>query len=332
MLSTGSVLYGRSMLAKERLADVPLHSIPAGLTSSGAFVWGARGADLRRRERWHRPGSGRARMDRRWFPERTRGRAGLREAISLAADGLLADPGPRAFTSLLRRAHRGVDHGDLIELSPRGSARIFGRCDGISTFADPHRSAEIYDVLPAPFRRSSRMASIKRRRKKPVGAPGVVRGSSPSHARSAADPPAEEGAQAARLERARSAVIVAVDELRPLSSGKRSEAAMQERSTGARSATAPRSAIGIDRRALARSPRYAPRLMPTSLDALVSRTENFPLRGGAWTAAGCSARFIRQGREPPVARNTPYMTYDLAAFTSNAGASRESSGGEAAIV
>jgi acetoacetyl-CoA synthetase len=239
MLSTGSVLYGHlHRWAKEHLADVPLHSISGGTDILGCFVMGSPWTPTYEGE------SGCIGLGfdvRAWSGERalTEGRGELVCAKPFPSRpiGLLADPGGARFHDAYFAEHPGVwTHGDLTELSPRGSAKILGRCDGILNIRGIRIGpGEIYDVLSRAVPEVTQAMAVDQEALGDAGGrrlllfvvlkPGV-----------GLDRPLSLRIKRELKERASSAhvpaVIVAVDELPTTFSGKRSEAAMQDALNG----------------------------------------------------------------------------------------------------
>ncbi len=153
MYSTGSVLTRALHLwAKEHLADVPLQSISGGTDILGCFVLGSPwtatyegesscvglGMDVRA---WNADGPSR-------FGQ---GELVCAKPFPSRPVGFDCDPGGAKYHAAYFAQHDGVwTHGDLIELAPRGTARILGRCDGMLNIRGMRIGpAEIYAGLGA---------------------------------------------------------------------------------------------------------------------------------------------------------------------------------------
>jgi acetoacetyl-CoA synthetase len=151
MLSTGSVLDPQlHRWAKEHFADVPLQSISGGTDIVGCFVMGSPWTSTYAGE----SGCVGLGLDvRAWGPSGL-AREGHGELVCTKPFpsrpvGLLADEGGRRFHDAYFARHAGAwTHGDLIELTDRGSARVIGRCDGVINVRGIRIGpAEIYDVI-----------------------------------------------------------------------------------------------------------------------------------------------------------------------------------------
>jgi acetoacetyl-CoA synthetase len=152
VLSTGSVLFPRlHRWAKEHLADVPLESISGGTDIIGCFVMGNAWTDTIEGE-CSGPGLG---LDvRAWSDAGGARREGTGELVC-------ARPFPSrpvaffgdADAARLHRAyyaqHDGLwTHGDLVDMTPRGTVRVLGRCDGVLNVRGIRIGpSEIYDVV-----------------------------------------------------------------------------------------------------------------------------------------------------------------------------------------
>jgi acetoacetyl-CoA synthetase len=151
ILSTGSVLRGSlHRWAKENLADVPVQSISGGTDILGCFVMGSPwtgtyegessciglGLDVRA---WGADGPARQGSGElvcvRPFPSRP--------------VGFLGDPtGARLHATYFGQHEGAWTHGDLVDLRPRGTARLVGRCDGVLNIRGIRIGpSEIYDVI-----------------------------------------------------------------------------------------------------------------------------------------------------------------------------------------
>lgn len=151
ILSTGSILYDDQYDFVERVfGPLPLQSISGGSDILGCFVLGnpmlpvfrgeaqcvSLGLDVRARDGGvdHATGTGEL-VCVRPFPSRP--------------VGLYGDAGGERFHQAYFAQNQGVwTHGDLIELTPRGSARILGRSDGILNIRGIRIGpAEIYGIV-----------------------------------------------------------------------------------------------------------------------------------------------------------------------------------------
>ena len=239
MLSTGSVLSPHlHRWAKEHLADVPLQSISGGTDILGCFVLGSPwtptyeaessciglGMDVRAWAEDGMIGSGRGELVcAKPFPSRP--------------VAFFGDPEGERFHAAYFSQHAGVwTHGDLVELTPHGSARILGRCDGTLNIRGIRIGpAEIYEVLAGSVTEiAEAMAVDKDAPQEPGGKqlvlfvvlrPGLLldRGLTLRIKKVL-----KQRASAAHVP----SVIVQVDELPTTFSGKRSEAAMQDALNG----------------------------------------------------------------------------------------------------
>jgi acetoacetyl-CoA synthetase len=151
VLSTGSVLSPALHLwAKEHFADVPLHSISGGTDIVGCLVLGSP---------WTPTYAGESDcmslgLDvRAWGPAgpTTLGRGELVcvNPFPSRPVGLVGADAQTRFHDAYFARHDGVwTHGDLVDLTPRRTARILGRCDGVINVRGIRIGpAEIYDVL-----------------------------------------------------------------------------------------------------------------------------------------------------------------------------------------
>jgi len=151
MHSTGSVLHPHlHRWAKEHLADVPLQSISGGTDIVGCFVMGRPGAAVHEGESAC-VGLG---LDVRAAGPDGLARQGRGELVCAAPFpsrpvGLFGDPEGARFHAAYFAQNAGVwTHGDLLELTSRGGARILGRCDGVLNIRGIRIGpGEIYGVL-----------------------------------------------------------------------------------------------------------------------------------------------------------------------------------------
>jgi acetoacetyl-CoA synthetase len=151
MYSTGSVLPGHlHRWAKQHLADVPLESISGGTDILGCFVMGSPWTDTYEGES---SCIGLGFDVRVWgADEPVRDASGelvcVRPFPSCPV-GFLDDPdGARMRDAYFSQHEKVWTHGDLIELTPRGTARVLGRADGVLNIRGIRIGpTEIYDVL-----------------------------------------------------------------------------------------------------------------------------------------------------------------------------------------
>jgi acetoacetyl-CoA synthetase len=239
ILSTGSVLTPHlHRWAKEHLADVPLQSISGGTDIIGCFVSGSPwtptyegessciglGMDVRA---WsadgiQRPGRGEL-VCTKPFPSRP---------VAFFGDV----DGSRLHDAYFSQ-HEGVwTHGDLIELTPYGTARIIGRCDGMLNIRGIRIGpAEIYEILSDSVGEVVAALAVDEDAPREPGGKRLVLfvvlqpGTS-------LDRPLTLRIKKALKQRASAAhvpsVVVQVDEMPMTFSGKRSEAAMQDALNG----------------------------------------------------------------------------------------------------
>jgi acetoacetyl-CoA synthetase len=256
MHSTGSVLYGHlHRWAKEHLADVPLQSISGGTDILGCFVMGSPWTPTYEGE----SGCIGLGLDvRAWSADgclsKGRGELVCVKPFPSRPTGLLADPGGARFHDAYFAEHPGVwTHGDLIELSPRGSAKILGRCDGILNIRGIRIGpGEIYEVLSSAVPEVSQAMAVDQEALKEPGGNRlllfVVLQSGVTLDRSLTLRVKKELKRRASSAHV-PAVIVPVDELPTTFSGKRSESAMQDALNGrdVRNRAALRNPASIDR-------------------------------------------------------------------------------------
>ncbi len=152
VLSTGAVLHdGQFDWVRDAVGDIPLQSISGGTDLIGCFVLGhperpvergrcqsiSLGLDVAALGDHGEPLLGEVGelVCRRPFPSRP--------------TGFLRDPDGSRFHDAYFADHPGVwTHGDLIELSPEGSARMHGRSDGVLNIEGVRIGpAEIYRIL-----------------------------------------------------------------------------------------------------------------------------------------------------------------------------------------
>ena len=239
MFSTGSVLPAHlHRWAKEHLADVPLQSISGGTDILGCFVLGSPWTPTYEGES-SCPGLG---MDVRAWGEQGPARLGRGELVCAKPFpsrpvGFFADPDKVRFHEAYFAQHDGVwTHGDLVELTPHGTARILGRCDGVLNIRGIRIGpAEIYDVLAQAVSEVSEAIAVDQDAPNEPGGKRlvlfVVLRPGP-----ALDRPLTLRIKKELKQRASAAhvpaVVVQVDALPTTFSGKRSEAAMQDALNG----------------------------------------------------------------------------------------------------
>jgi acetoacetyl-CoA synthetase len=255
MLSTGSVLSAHlHRWAKEHLADVPLQSISGGTDILGCFVLGSP---------WMPTCAGESSslglgMDVRAWSEEGMIRQGRGELVCAKPFpsrpvGFFGDPEGKRFHDAYFSQHPGVwTHGDLIELTAHGSARILGRCDGTLNIRGIRIGpAEIYEVLASAVSEVSEAMAVDKDAPQEPGGKRLVLFVvlRPGHSldRELTMRIKKELKQRASPAHVPS-VVVEVDELPTTFSGKRSEAALQDALNGreVRNRTALRNPGSID--------------------------------------------------------------------------------------
>lgn len=235
MHSTGSVLHAHlHRWAKEHLADVPLQSISGGTDIVGCFVQGSPWTAVYAGES-SCPGLG---LDVRVQTPQGSLRHGRGELVCASPFpsrpvGLFGDPGGGRFHAAYFAKNEGVwTHGDLLELTPRGSARVLGRCDGVMNIRGIRIGpGEIYDVLASAVPEvACAMAADQDAPHEPGGKrlvllvvlkPGAALDRALEHR---VKKELKQRASAAHVP----AVVLQVDDLPTTFSGKRSEAALQD--------------------------------------------------------------------------------------------------------
>ncbi|MCL2450613.1 MAG: AMP-binding protein, partial [Polyangiaceae bacterium] len=151
VLSTGSVLSGHlHRWAKESLADAPVESISGGTDILGCFVLGSPWTDTFEGES-STMGLG---LDVRAWGDAGASRRGTGELVCMQPFpsrpvGFLHDPDGARLRATYYAQHPGVwTHGDLVEMTPRGTVRVLGRCDGVLNIRGIRIGpSEIYEVL-----------------------------------------------------------------------------------------------------------------------------------------------------------------------------------------
>jgi len=154
VLSTGAILHdGQYAWVREQVGDLPLQSISGGTDILGCFVLGHP----------HRPvypGQAQCRslaMDVQAWQEGRAVQDGVAQVGELVCInpfpsrplGFHGDPDGSRFHTAYFSRHPGVwTHGDLIEFTAQGGARLHGRCDGVLNVRGIKIApAEIYRVL-----------------------------------------------------------------------------------------------------------------------------------------------------------------------------------------
>lgn len=149
VMSTGAILYDRQFdwIAAE-VAAVPVHSISGGTDIVGCFVLGNPNLAVVRGESQCRSLGldVRALTDPPGLPV---GELVCANPFPSRPLGLYGDRDGSRFHQAYFAANAGVwTHGDLLEITPRGSARMFGRSDGILNIGGVRIGpAEIYTIL-----------------------------------------------------------------------------------------------------------------------------------------------------------------------------------------
>ena len=239
MFSTGSVLPAHlHRWAKEHLADVPLQSISGGTDILGCFVLGSPWTPTYEGES-SCPGLG---LDvRAWDAQgpvkHGRGELVCAKPFPSRPVGFFADPDGVRFREAYFSQHDGVwTHGDLVDLTSYGTARILGRCDGMLNIRGIRIGpAEIYDVLAQAVSEVSEAMAVDQDAPNEPGGKRLVLfvvlrpGAS-------LDRPLTLRIKKELKQRASAAhvpsAVVQVDALPTTFSGKRSEAAMQDALNG----------------------------------------------------------------------------------------------------
>jgi acetoacetyl-CoA synthetase len=167
IMSTGSILYDRQYdWVRDNVGSLPVQSISGGTDIVGCFVLGSPNLPVRRGESQCRSlgldvGSLRS-------PNGS-GSSGVGELVCRTPFpsrplGLYGDPTGRRFHDTYFAQNPGVwTHGDLVEITPRGSARMHGRSDGVlNAHGIRIGPAEIYRVLQSFSSISEAMAVEQR--------------------------------------------------------------------------------------------------------------------------------------------------------------------------
>jgi acetoacetyl-CoA synthetase len=151
ILSTGSVLLpALHRWAREHLADAPIESISGGTDILGCFVMGSPWSDTYGGES---SCAGLA-LDVRAWCEHGPSLEGSGELVCMQPFpsrpvGFLHDPDGTRLHQTYYEQHAGAwTHGDLVDLTPRGTVRVLGRCDGMLNIRGIRIGpSEIYDIL-----------------------------------------------------------------------------------------------------------------------------------------------------------------------------------------
>ena len=148
VLSTGSILPAPLYdFVATAVADVPLQSISGGTDIIGCFVLGYPDLPVYAGESQ----SLSLGLDVRAMPPGHFGELTCHNPFPSRPLGLYGDADGRRFHDAYFSQHEGVwTHGDFLELTPRGGARILGRSDGVMNIRGIRIGpAEIYQALEA---------------------------------------------------------------------------------------------------------------------------------------------------------------------------------------
>jgi acetoacetyl-CoA synthetase len=151
VLSTGSILYERQYdWVRDHVSELPLQSISGGTDIIGCFVLGNPNLPVYRGEVQCRSLA----LDVRALPPPGEPGAAIGELICTNPFpsrplGFHGDDGNRRFHESYFSQNPGVwTHGDLIEFTPQGGARLHGRSDGVLNIRGIRVGpAEIYRIL-----------------------------------------------------------------------------------------------------------------------------------------------------------------------------------------
>jgi acetoacetyl-CoA synthetase len=152
VMSTGSILYDRQFdWVQEHVQRIPVWSISGGTDIVGCFVLGNPNLPTYRGESvCVSLGYDVRALDEAGEPQRVgRGELVCVRPFPSRPIGLYGDPDGRRFHDAYFAEHPPHwSHGDFVELTDRGTARILGRCDGILNIRGVRIGpAEIYAVL-----------------------------------------------------------------------------------------------------------------------------------------------------------------------------------------
>lgn len=154
ILSTGSILYDRQYdWVREHVGDLPLQSISGGTDMMGCFVLGNPNLPVYRGESQCRTLGYDVRA---WNGSELPDGSGIGELVCCHPFpsrplGLLGDPDGSRFHATYFSQNEGIwTHGDFIEFTTEGSARLHGRSDGVMNIRGIRIGpTEIYRVLQA---------------------------------------------------------------------------------------------------------------------------------------------------------------------------------------
>ncbi|WP_245254191.1 acetoacetate--CoA ligase [Paraburkholderia sp. LEh10] len=150
MMSTGAVLYDRQYhWVREHVGDLPLQSISGGTDIIGCFVLGNPDLPVRVGEAQCKSLALDVQAWQDGAPARGVGQLVCANPFPSRPLGFFGDADGSSFHKAYFKANPGVwTHGDLIEFSTQGSARMHGRCDGVLNVGGVNVGpAEIYRVL-----------------------------------------------------------------------------------------------------------------------------------------------------------------------------------------
>jgi acetoacetyl-CoA synthetase len=140
--------------AKESFADAPVESISGGTDILGCFVLGSPWTPTFEGES-SSIGLG---LDVRAWVDGRPSKQGAGELVCVAPFpsrpvAFVADAdGKRRYDTYFAQHPGAWTHGDLVELSPRGTVRVLGRCDGVMNIRGIRIGpAEIYDIVSSAF-------------------------------------------------------------------------------------------------------------------------------------------------------------------------------------
>ena len=239
ILSTGSVLPGHlHRWAKDQLCAAPVESISGGTDILGCFVLGSP---------WRPTYEGESGciglgLDVRAWGDHGAARAGRGELVCMGPFpsrpvGFLHDPDGTRLREAYYAQHPGAwTHGDLVEIAPRGTVRVLGRCDGVLNIRGIRIGpSEIYGILGAAVPEVSLAMAVDADAPREPGGKLLVL-FVVLRAGAALDRPLtlrikralKEGGSAAHVP----AAVVAVDQLPTTFSGKLSEASLQDALNG----------------------------------------------------------------------------------------------------
>lgn len=235
ILSTGSVLLpALHQWASQHLATAPIESISGGTDILGCFVMGSPWSDTYEGES---SCAGLA-LDVRAWSEGGPAREGSGELVCMQPFpsrpvGFLHDPDGTRLRQTYYEQHSGAwTHGDLVDLTPRGTVRVLGRCDGMLNIRGIRIGpSEIYEILDRAIPEVAFAMAVDTDAPDDPGGKRLIlfvvmrRGALLDRALTLRIKKAlKEGASSAHVP----AAVVAVDELPATFSNKVSETAMQD--------------------------------------------------------------------------------------------------------